>query len=128
MISGRTMHLQECREQHLVRRGGVVADSRSADCTAGCVLFSGNHIRLMLPTLRRQINEALEARSAELAGYGPPLDLGSEAERCGSTAAGGGGGEGGVKPRLLRCCGMDFPWTWASRQRRGVTRQKHCWG
>lgn len=35
----------------------------------------------MLPTLRRQINEALEAKSAELAGYGPPLDLGSEAER-----------------------------------------------
>lgn len=42
---------------------------------------AGNHIRLMLPTLRRQISEALEAKSAELAGYGPPLDLGSEAAR-----------------------------------------------
>jgi hypothetical protein len=35
----------------------------------------------MLPTLRRQIAEALEARSVELAGYGPPLNLDSEAER-----------------------------------------------
>ncbi|WIA15453.1 hypothetical protein OEZ85_002099 [Tetradesmus obliquus] len=41
----------------------------------------GNHIRLMLPTLRRQINEALEAKSAELKSYGPALDLDSESAR-----------------------------------------------
>jgi hypothetical protein len=46
-----------------------------------CATSAGNHIRLMLPTLRRQINEALEAKSAELAEYGPPLDLGSEGAR-----------------------------------------------
>jgi len=56
----------------------------------------------MLPTLRRQISEALEAKSAELAGYGPPLDLGSEAARyvggggsCVPRGAGGGGQGGG---------------------------------
>lgn len=41
----------------------------------------GNHIRLMLPTLRRQITEALEAKTAELKEYGPPLDLDSESAR-----------------------------------------------
>lgn len=41
----------------------------------------GNHIRLMLPTLRRQITEALDAKTAELKEYGPPLDLGSESAR-----------------------------------------------
>jgi hypothetical protein len=37
----------------------------------------------MLPTLRRQINEALEAKTAELKSYGPALDLDSESARCG---------------------------------------------
>jgi hypothetical protein len=45
------------------------------------VRAAGNHIRLMLPTLRRQINEALEAKSAELKSYGPALDLDSESAR-----------------------------------------------
>lgn len=41
----------------------------------------GNHIKQMLPNLRRQINEALEARSAELRSYGDALDLDSDAAR-----------------------------------------------
>ncbi|KAF8057938.1 DRP3A [Scenedesmus sp. PABB004] len=41
----------------------------------------GNHIRVMLPTLRRQISEALEAKAAELRGYGQALDLESESAR-----------------------------------------------
>jgi hypothetical protein len=42
---------------------------------------AGGHIRRMLPTLRRQINEALEAKLAELKSYGPALDLDSETAR-----------------------------------------------
>lgn len=41
----------------------------------------GGHIRALLPALRRQISDALEARSAELAGYGDELDLGSDSAR-----------------------------------------------
>ncbi|KIY92030.1 hypothetical protein MNEG_15933 [Monoraphidium neglectum] len=41
----------------------------------------GTHIRALLPALRRQIAEALEARGAELAGYGNELDLGSDSAR-----------------------------------------------
>eukprot|EP00879_Flechtneria_rotunda_P015506 GHRR01016216.1.p1 GENE.GHRR01016216.1~~GHRR01016216.1.p1 ORF type:complete len:589 (+),score=198.40 GHRR01016216.1:203-1969(+) len=58
----------------------------SAQCGTGNLarrinVILGNHIRLMLPTLRKQIAEALDTRSAELKGYGPPLDLGSERAR-----------------------------------------------
>ncbi|KAI8472465.1 MAG: the Dynamin A Gtpase domain complexed with Gdp, determined As myosin fusion [Monoraphidium minutum] len=41
----------------------------------------GSHIRTLLPQLRRQISDALEARSAELGGYGDELDLGSDSAR-----------------------------------------------
>jgi hypothetical protein len=44
--------------------------------------IAGSHIRLMLPMLRRQISDTLEARQAELRGYGPALDLDSEGARC----------------------------------------------
>jgi hypothetical protein len=41
----------------------------------------GTHIRTLLPALRRQIADALEARAAELAGYGEELDLGSDSAK-----------------------------------------------
>jgi dynamin 1-like protein len=58
--------LSQCGVGNLARRINVIL---------------GNHIRLMLPSLRRQITEALEAKTAELRRYGPPLDLGSESAR-----------------------------------------------
>eukprot|EP00878_Enallax_costatus_P013508 GHUV01014123.1.p1 GENE.GHUV01014123.1~~GHUV01014123.1.p1 ORF type:complete len:883 (+),score=283.34 GHUV01014123.1:471-3119(+) len=58
--------LKQCGVGNLARRINVIL---------------GNHIRLMLPTLRRQITEALEAKTAELKEYGPPLDLDSESAR-----------------------------------------------
>eukprot|EP00775_Hariotina_reticulata_P001703 gene1703-2048_t len=55
--------LSQCGVGNLARRINVIL---------------GNHIRLMLPSLRRQITEALETKTSELKRYGPPLDLRSE--------------------------------------------------
>jgi hypothetical protein len=58
----------------------------AASCGVGALArrintLLGTHIRTTLPQLRRQIAGALEARAAELAGYGDELDLGSDSAK-----------------------------------------------
>ena len=58
----------------------------AASCGVGALArrintLLGAHIRTTLPQLRRQIAEALEARAAELGGYGEQLDLGSDSAK-----------------------------------------------
>ncbi|GBF90976.1 hypothetical protein Rsub_03831 [Raphidocelis subcapitata] len=58
----------------------------AASCGVGALArrintLLGAHIRTTLPQLRRQIAEALEARAAELGGYGEELDLGSDSAK-----------------------------------------------